>query len=331
MQHVPQHSGARLSVSVIVPTRNVEGTIRLCLQSLLAESPDNDVEIIVVDNGSKDATVEIVRGFPVTLIEVPSAFVSRSRNIGAAAARKDILAFVDSDCTVLPGWVDAIRDSFRELDVGAAGARHLLRDNPTWVERAWYQRRNWQTSDTIRDVDYVPAGNLAVRRDIFASLGGFDESLETGEDPDLCKRIATRGLRIIENPGMRCVHLGEPQSLSEVFRRERWHGRGLRVRYGDGRLAPIAISTVVFLLTLFVSLSAPAVAAFRSESWPLYLCGTALTVPTLYAARYASPRRPFHFCLLLVVYLAYFAGRAAALPVVATRSFASRADARRRT
>lgn len=320
-----------MSVSVIVPTRNVEGTISLCLQSILAESPDDDVEIIVVDNGSKDGTIEIVRGYPVTLIEVPPAFVSRSRNVGGTAARSDILAFVDSDCTVLPGWISAIRASFREPDVGAAGARHLLRDNPTWVERAWYQRRHWQTSDRIRDVDYVPAGNLAVRRDTFALLGGFDESLETGEDPDLCKRIAARGLRVIENPAMRCVHLGEPQSLAEVFRRERWHGRGLRVRYGDGRLAPIAISTVVFLLTLLVSLSAPVLAYLRSESWPLYLCGAALMVPAIYAARYASPRRPIHFCLLVAVYVAYFGGRAAALPVVAARLLAGQADTRRRT
>jgi len=298
-QKMPQQPCDGSSVSVIVPARNVQGTIGPCLESIIAESRSNDLEIIVVDNGSTDATVEIVRGFPVTLLEVPPAFVSRSRNVGGAAAGHDILAFVDSDCIVLPGWISAIRYSFRESDVGATGARHLLRDNPTWVERAWYQRRHWRTPDAIRDVDYVPAGNLAVRRHTFTSVGGFDESLETGEDPDLCKRIAAEGLRVVANPGIRCVHLGEPQSLSEVFRRERWHGRGLRVRYGDGRLAPIAISTVVFLLTLVISLSAPAVAALRSESWPLYLCGTVLTVPALYAARYASPRSPWRLRLLV--------------------------------
>ena len=273
----------------------------------------------MVDNGSSDRTLELVRRFPVVLLQLSPGFVSRSRNAGAATGHHPLLAFVDSDCIVLPGWADAIRLALREDTLGAVGARHQLRDGPTWVELAWQKAHERPSISEFRDVDYLPAGNLAVRRSVFLSVGGFDETLETGEDPDLCVRISRSGLRIVEYSRMRCIHLGEPRKLTDVYRRERWHGRGLRLRYSDGRIAPIALATIAFMFSLLVAILGIAMTLIRSEpSTPPYYLAPAL-IPVLYAARYAKPSRPLHFVRLVPIYFVYFLARSMALPIVVRR------------
>ena len=312
-------------ISVVVPTRNVAATIGVCLQSILDELAGTGHEVIVVDNGSSDATLDIVRRFAVRLEVVSPCFVARSRNCGARLAVHPLLAFVDSDCVVRPGWSANIREVLSDESIGVTGSRHVLREDSTWVERAWDRAHRRRSERPLEDTVYIPAGNLAVRRSVFLDVGGFDETLETGEDPDLCARIAARGYRIVEARDIRCVHLGEPRTLGDVFRRERWHGRGARLRYGDGRIAPITISTVVFAVTLVLAVTALALAMWWRSIWPLAVAALPLSLPALYAARYARGGDPAHFVQLSAIYLAYFFARTAALPVVAARAWQRRA------
>ena len=98
-------TAARRTISVIVPAYNSEATIGACLQSLLAQSRAPD-EIVVVDDGSRDGTVDIVSKYPVRLVRLArNAGPGVARNEGAKVASGDILAFTDSDC-VAPriGW-----------------------------------------------------------------------------------------------------------------------------------------------------------------------------------------------------------------------------------
>lgn len=314
-----QSTASTDGITVVVPTRNVEKTVEYCLASIIDQSAGGHLEVVVVDNGSSDRTLELVRLFPVVLLQLSPGFVSRSRNAGAATGHHPLLAFVDSDCIVLPGWANAIRLALRDDTLGAVGARHLLRDSPTWVELAWQQAHQRPPSIDVQEVDYLPAGNLAVRRSVFVSMGGFDETLETGEDPDLCVRISRSGLRIVEDSRIRCIHLGEPRTLTEVYRRERWHGRGLRLRYSDGRIAPIALTTIAFMLSLLVAIFAIAMTLIRPEPSlsPLYLAPA--VIPVIYAARYARPPRPLHLVRLIPIYFVYFLARSTALPIVVRR------------
>jgi GT2 family glycosyltransferase len=313
-------SGSPPGLSVVVPTRNVAATIDACLSALLSELSGSPHEIIVVDNGSTDDTLARVRAHPVRLEVMPPAFVAASRNLGARLAAGPLLAFVDSDCVVKPGWSTAVRAVLADAAIGVTGSRHIVRDDSTWVERAWDRAHRRRATAPLVDTAYIPAGNMAVRRDVFLGVGGFDETLETGEDPDLCARIAAGGLRIVEARETRCVHLGEPRTLGDVFRRERWHGRGARLRYGDGRLAPIMISTVGFALTSLVAVAAIVAGLVTGR----YLLAAAAVLPALvpavYALRYARGA-PGQGPALYAIYAAYFVGRAAALPVVAARAW----------
>ena len=311
------------SISIIIPARNAAGTIDACLGSVLTHVPEESRDIIVVDNGSSDATVDLARKYPIRLILEPNGFVSRTRNQGARLATSPILAFIDSDCQITPGWYDAILSVFADSTIGVTGSRHVIRDTPTWVERVWQRAHGRQALVDGADVAYIPAGNLATRREAFFAVDGFDERLETGEDPDLCARIQINGWRIVESKAIRCVHLGEPRTLRDVFRRERWHGRGARFRYGSGRLAPITFATVLFALFVIVALAGTVAAA--SLAAPLALLGwlLPLSIPAVYALRYVGVREPAVLSQLTAIYCAYFVGRATALPVVVRRTMIS--------
>lgn len=311
-------------LSVVVATRNSAATIEACLEAILDTIPAPLREVFVVDNGSTDRTLELVRHLPVRLECIPPGFVSVSRNIAARRARHDIVAFVDSDCVVQPGWREAIHDVLADPTVGVAGSRYALRERPAWVEFAWDRAHRRTSGDERAEVRYLPGGNLAVRREQFLSLGGFDEALETGEDMDLCARYAASGLRIVDARSIRSVHLGEPQTLRGVFRRNRWHGRGARLRYADGRFAPITLSTIVFAISTIAGVIGAAWALLGRNPWWALAALAPLTVPGLYAARYAKPLRLQHFAQLLLVYCAYFLGRATALATVMRRAWQRR-------
>ncbi len=92
-----------------------------------------------------------------------------------------------------------------------------------------------------QEVDWLGSGNLAVRRNAFETLGGFDTSLETCEDVDLCHRLIAAGHNIISDARLKNIHHGDPRTLWEVFAGERWRGRdNLRVSFRR----PIAWSSV---------------------------------------------------------------------------------------
>lgn len=309
-------------VSIVVPTRNSRATIGACLASVLREVPAHLREVIVVDNGSTDDTVALVRSLGVRVERLAGGFVSRSRNHGARLATRDLVAFVDSDCVVCDGWYDAIAGVLADERIGVCGSRHELREHPTWVERTWDLAHRRCGTGGLREVAYVPAGNMAARREVFLGVNGFDETLETGEDPDLCARVAARGLAIVEAPAARAVHLGEPKTLREIFRRERWHGRGLRLRYGDGRLAPIAFATAAFGVLLAFAVAGGLWSAVGGPGAAMLAGLGPAAIAGLYAARHE--RRPLPLARLWVVYLAYFLGRASALPVVVARGWRRR-------
>ena len=99
-------------VSVVVPCRNEISHLQRCIQSLLdQEFEADDYEIIFVDNGSTEGSRELLESYPcITLLSDGSPGSYHARNIGLEAARGDILAFTDSDCSVSPQWIRTIRE-----------------------------------------------------------------------------------------------------------------------------------------------------------------------------------------------------------------------------
>jgi len=218
-------------ISFVVPVRNDATRLETCLRSIQSAQPGADsLEIVVVDNASTDRSPEVARALGAQVVTVADARVSDLRNRGAARASGDVLAFVDADNEIVPDWGRAVLDNLRDPMVGATGSLYCAPINATWVQRAYDLLRG---RTLLRaDVGWLASGNLAVRRDVFQAVKGFDTSLDACEDVDLCHRIRAAGWRIVGDPRLTSVHHGDPGTLRDLFKSELWRGRdNLRVSF----------------------------------------------------------------------------------------------------
>ena len=318
-------------VSVVIPVRDDAARLRGCLQSL-AVADSQTVDIIVIDNGSTDESAAVARSFGATVLELPGLSVSQMRNRAVAEARTPLIAMVDADHVLGPGWIRACRDAMADPGVAIAGAPCHAPRPGTWVQRAYDRFRTHPT--TRGPLEWLGAGNMVIRRDVFLHVNGFDESLETCEDVDLCNRVRQAGGRIVAEPRMHNVHLGDPATLKALFLSELWRGRdNIRVTL-RGPLTPRALPS---LLTPVLVLTACAVAAasimlLPSTRWAVISAGVSLTViAAAIALRTAriSRRGPWRLSAIaqnLAVAIVYELARALALLARASHATRRKAD-----
>jgi cellulose synthase/poly-beta-1,6-N-acetylglucosamine synthase-like glycosyltransferase len=316
-----QGESARVKISVIIPTLNEEAMIARCLESLVQTGfPKDEFEVIVVDNGSTDRTVEVAREFTPSLsLEVFSqrnAHISALRNLGASASRGEILAFLDADCLASPVWLSAALYLLSDPKAGVEGAHYQIPADATWVGRFWYQDR---VADRIGNVSYVPAGDLLIRRDAFLRVGGFDESIQTNEDFELCQRILAAGLPVRSHPDLRVVHLGTPRTLRSFYRKQRWHGTHvvtvfLRDPQKKKNRRPILFS--LYTLVCLAALIGATLAGIAGTTWKMAeVSMAALMAPVFSLALVRSGRRGkwLQVFPLTLLYLTFGVARAACL------------------
>ena len=220
-----QSAAGRLHVSFVIPVRNDAMRLRRCLESIAANDyPVDCVEVVVVDNGSTDSSPAVAAEAGARVLSIPDGPVSLLRNRGAIVAKGDILAFVDADHAIARDWIRCAVALLAERPAAAAvGALCRAPQDGTWVQRAYDRLRG--RSESAHLVEWLGAGNLAVRRSAFLACGGFDTTLETCEDVDLCKKLRRRGGLIVSDPALVNVHFGDPSTIAALFRSELWRGR----------------------------------------------------------------------------------------------------------
>jgi cellulose synthase/poly-beta-1,6-N-acetylglucosamine synthase-like glycosyltransferase len=211
-------------VSFVIPVKNDAARLDWCLRSIVANDyPRDRVRIVVADNGSTDDSAAVARSYGATVLHLPGIRLGELRNRAAAAAPGDILAFVDADHEIVPGWIRAAVEALEDPSVAAAGAACVPPEPGTWVQRLYDRLRRHPARP--QPVDWLGSGNMAVKRAAFEDVAGFDVTLETCEDVDLCRKLRARGLGLVADPRMRNTHFGDPQTLSHVFFGEMWRGR----------------------------------------------------------------------------------------------------------
>lgn len=304
-------------VSFVVPVFNARSTIEASVRSVLDAAgrwPGTDV--VICDNGSTDGTYEFLRqafGDRVHLCRHPEASISALRNAGVGEASGAVIAFVDADCTVSPDHCRWVAEGLAERSVAATGHPYALPDRPHWIEETWallHARRS------EGHAEWLPGGNLAVRRDAFEEVGGFDPRVGTGEDAELCQRLRRAGYRIAKDPRLHTVHLGNPRTLRAFFKQHWWHGTGAAVGARRGIAIPLAMT----IAHLGAAVTAPLVAwglGMRLAPALLLVLGGQLVVPAaavMYrvrgGGRVQSPWRA------MALYWVYFASRVTALSSV---------------
>lgn len=239
-------------LTFVIPVRNDAARLERCLASIRATSRDLPIEILVADNGSSDASADVARTSGAAVLALPGFAVAEVRNRAARSARADLLAFVDADQELDDGWTTAAIAMFDEPSVWAAGADYWAPPDGTWVQRM-YDRFRAHAPGPQR-TDWLPSGNLVVRRSAFERIGGFDTTLESCEDVDFCRRLRAAGGTIMESASLRSVHVGDPRSLRALFFAELWRGRdNLRVSLRERlslRTAPSILMPLLVLLAI---------------------------------------------------------------------------------
>ncbi len=246
--------------SIVVCTRNRAGRLGACLAHLADQTLAHEIEVVVVDNGSTDATADVVDawcrnapGHRRSVLE-PGASLSRARNRGVAEAQGDVVLFIDDDALAPRGWAEAHAAAYdRDPQIVAVGGPVSLRwpdGRPPWAARRlehWFSAldHGFQTIDFPRP--HGPYGtNMSVRRAALDAAGGFDErlgrhgrSLLSSEEADLFERLWASGGRIAYEPTALVFHSVTRDRLSRtwVIRRGWAQGRtNARRRLLDGPL-----------------------------------------------------------------------------------------------
>jgi glycosyltransferase involved in cell wall biosynthesis len=179
-------------ISVVVPALNEEEWIVSCLESLTSQSYD-DYELIVVDGGSSDRTVELAEQYADRVI-VYKGPVGAARNLGARGSRGEILAFMDADTIACTSWMEVISESFKEREVvGATGP--TLPTNGSTMDSMLYQGATVYLQRILLrlGIPHVAGFNCAYRKEPFLKVGGFDQVNVLSEDVRLSLKIRRFG------------------------------------------------------------------------------------------------------------------------------------------
>jgi glycosyltransferase involved in cell wall biosynthesis len=218
------------AISVVVCAFNAAATLPECLRSLLAcDYPA--LEVIVCDDGSTDGTAEIASAFPFRLLRLEHVGLSGARNAGIAAARGEIVAFLDADAACHPEWPYHLALSLDEESVQATGGPNLPFEAARLVERAVARAPGNPVEVLISDAraEHVPGCNMAYRRDALLEVGGFDPVYVTaGDDVDLCWKLLDRGHEIAFAAAAQVRH-HRRSAVGSFLRQQIGYGRAERL------------------------------------------------------------------------------------------------------
>ena len=195
----PGHRAEWPKVAVLICARNAAETLDECLRSVV-ELDYPDYEIIVVNDGSTDATGEIARRYAgVTVIDTPHGGLSAARNAALHRASGDIVAYTDADVRVDPAWLIYLVQPFLRSDVAGAGGPNVVPADDPWMAQCIARSPGAPTHVLLDDraAEHVPGCNMAFRRDALLAIGGFDPAYHAaGDDVDVCWRLQARGQQI---------------------------------------------------------------------------------------------------------------------------------------
>jgi GT2 family glycosyltransferase len=212
-----------LTVSIIIITCNRPFLLRHCLKRVLEQKYPHK-EVIVVDSSSNNESECVVAEFPEVItvrLRGQRNNMPQARNEGIAASSGDIIAFIDDDSMVSPGWLEALVEAYRDETVGATGGRVISRPEPHCDESTGSPTlivkpsgvviaKNTYLSSTVQtEVDHLIGCNMSFLRKALEQVGGFDPNYtltNLREETDLCIRVKKAGWRIIFAPKMVVTH-----------------------------------------------------------------------------------------------------------------------------
>lgn len=195
-------------------------------------------ELIVIDDGSTDATAALASRYDVRLARTPNRGLSRARNTGIDMATGEIVAFIDGDARPDPHWLHYLAHAFATSDFVGVGGPNIQPEGDPWaaecVAAAPGGPIHVLSSDRV--AEHIPGCNMAFRRRALVDVGGFDPRYRVaGDDVDLCWRLQERGWTLGFHAGAMVWH-HHRDSVGAFWRQQRGYGRAealLEARWPD--------------------------------------------------------------------------------------------------
>ncbi len=253
-------------VSIIIPAKNEEKLLRGCISSLhQLDYSKEKIEIIIVDGLSTDNTAGVALEMGAKVVSNVKQTVSPGRNVGFENAKGDLIAFTDADCIVDPRWLsNCIKYFENDHTVACAGGPNLtpsdesnfgkavgfVFDQPVFAAGSIHAR----VLDEVKEVSSIPGCNAIYRQSVLAQVMPLDESMLTGDDTLLNRKILDLGYRLLYTPDVIVFHYRRPTPRTLWRQFYRYAIGRLQVGKKDKRLLNLAhvligLSLPVGLLT----------------------------------------------------------------------------------
>jgi cellulose synthase/poly-beta-1,6-N-acetylglucosamine synthase-like glycosyltransferase len=314
------------SVSIIVAALNAESTIDECLRSILElDYPKQLLEVIVIEGGSKDATVEHVKTHPVKLISnqlnTPAAY-----NLALKTIKNEIVGFIDSDAKVEKQWLKKLIKHLASAEVAGASGNIETWNQNKLIPRCVGYELTYRYRRLPQEVRRIATMNFIVKKKVIEEVGGFDETLPTQYDTDLGTRIARTGYKIIFDANAVCYHFHRP-TLSAFFKQQFKYGENTwklyfkhpRLAEGD-KITDWWMNIQPILYTVAVILLIVSVIANLNQVGLVVFLGLAFLITFQYTFSAARISLIFHDLSAMFLIVLYFT-RAVAWTLGGTTSF----------
>lgn len=248
-------------LSVVLPCWNARRTLRRALDALaLQDVPTGTFEIVIVDDGSTDGSVDSVRGWeapvPLRIVSQSNRGLAAARNTGVAAARASTVLFLDPDVFADPGLVRAHLQRHRPYEGNVAVQGRTIPD-PASITTPFMRTTTLLPDLTVRRQEnlspfHVVGRNFSVGKSALEGIGGFDETF-TGygfEDIEFAFRFRQAGGRILYEPEALGLH-SHPMTIEQAVARQRENGRAaIRFYLKHGRRMSLGLQLEVHPLLL---------------------------------------------------------------------------------
>jgi glycosyltransferase involved in cell wall biosynthesis len=261
-------AGEAPAVTIIMPTYNRGSYVGEAIDHLLElDSPVGRYEIVVVDDGSRDNTPDVLAAYAdmdnVRVLRRVNGGPAAARNTGIAASRGQVLAFTDDDCRPIKEWLSHLLAALESSGAAGVGGRTIPASATSLVSRFVARRHLSELPNAVNgEVRWLVTCNAAFHREALLAVGGFDESYPVpgGEDTDLCSRLRGAGYRLGVAPDALVRHDHTWRSVRQFANTWYRYGRGdaRHLRRDSEPLRPLGrlVADVRYLPTVARNLSA---------------------------------------------------------------------------